>query len=60
MSKLVQGESQEKRIFNLAKRFVKELPNMTNEQLAIIHFEIWDEARKRASSIAELNKGEVA
>lgn len=48
---LVQPEGQDKSTFNAYKRFMKELPNFTDDQLAKAGFEVWDTAYQRASKI---------
>lgn len=48
MSKLKQAEGQDRNVFNALKRIVRDLPKLTDEQLAILHFETWHEARVRA------------
>jgi formate-dependent nitrite reductase cytochrome c552 subunit len=51
--KLVQGEGQDRNIFNNVKRTVRDIKQLTNEQLAVLHFESWHEARSRAAGIIE-------
>lgn len=48
MTKLVQGEGQDRNVFNTLKRTIRDLPKLTDEQLAILHFETWHNARIRA------------
>lgn len=49
MGKVKQAEGQDRNVFNSLKRVIRDLSKMDNEQLAILHFETWDEARKRAN-----------
>lgn len=53
LDKIIQGEGQDRNVFNNFKRLVKSLGQLTNEQLALIHFEVWHEARLRAAAIEE-------
>lgn len=48
---LVMPEGQEKTTFNAYKRALKELPSLTDNQLAQLSFEVWNEAYQRADSI---------
>lgn len=48
MTKLVQAEGQDRNVFNTLKRTIRDLPQLTDEQLAILHFETWHNARIRA------------
>lgn len=47
MGKVKQFEGQDRNVFNTLKRVIRDLSKLDNEQLAILHFETWDEARKR-------------
>lgn len=49
---LVMPEGQDKSTFNAYKRIMKELPNLNDEQLAKLSFEVWDTAYQRADSVA--------
>lgn len=55
MSKIKQAEGQDRNVFNTAKRLIRDLNKLDNEQLAILHFEIWHEAQKRADTVREEN-----
>lgn len=44
---LKQADGQDRNVFNTLKRVIRDLSKLDNEQLAILHFETWDEARKR-------------
>lgn len=44
---LVKPNDQASTTFNAFKRFLKILPELTNEQLAISNFEVYHEAHKR-------------
>ncbi len=48
LKSLVQPEGQDRNVFNGFKRALKDLGQLTDEQLAILSFETWDEAHKRA------------
>lgn len=47
--KLVQPEGQDRNVFNNFKRTIRDLEKLTNEQLAVINFEVYHEARKRGA-----------
>lgn len=49
--KLEQGENQDRNVFNNLKRVIKNLGNLTNEQLVILNFECFHEARKRGATM---------
>lgn len=46
-----QPDGQDRNIFNNFKRVLKNINNLTDEQLAILHYESWHEASMRASGI---------
>lgn len=46
--KLVQGTDQDRNVFNTVKRVIRDIDLLTDEQIARLHFESWDAARKRA------------
>lgn len=46
---LVKPDDQDRNVFNTYKRFLKDLPKLTPEQLAILHFEVFHEARNRGA-----------
>lgn len=58
IKKLDKPEDQDQNVFNAFKRFLKILPDLTNEQLAIVSFETWDIAYQRSGKVLkdELNK----
>lgn len=47
--KLVQGADQDRNVFNTVKRVVRDIDLLTDEQIARLHFETWDCARRRAN-----------
>ena len=47
--KLVQPEGQDRNVFNNFKRCVRDIEKLTNEQLALMNFEVFHEARKRGA-----------
>lgn len=47
MGNLKQAEGQDRNVFNSLKRVIRDISKLDNEQLAALHFETWDEARKR-------------
>ncbi len=47
LGKIKQSEGQDRNVFNTLKRVIRDLSKLDNEQLAILHFETWDEVRKR-------------
>lgn len=47
--KVKQAEGQDRNVFNTLNRLLKNLGKLDNEQLAILNFEIWHEARKRGA-----------
>lgn len=51
--KLVKPENQDRNVFNAVKRIIRDLSKLDNKQLAILHFEIWHEAQKRADKVQE-------
>lgn len=51
--KLVKPENQDRNVFNAVKRIIRDLSKLDNEQLAVLHFEIWHEAQKRADKVQE-------
>lgn len=51
MNKVKQAEGQDRNVFNTLKRVIRDIAKLDNEQLAILHFESWHEARQRASGI---------
>lgn len=53
-----QPVGQDRNVFNTAKRFLRDLNKLDNKQLAILHFEIWHEAQKRADGVLADNKQE--
>jgi hypothetical protein len=53
ISKITQGEGQDRNVFNNFKRFIRDVSKLTNEQIALAHFETWHEARQRAADIQE-------
>lgn len=53
MSKIKQADGQDRNVYNTLKRVVRDLPKLDNEQLAILHFESWHEAQKRADKVQE-------
>lgn len=46
--KLLQAEGQDRNVFNTLKRVIRDIDKLTDEQIARLHFESWDEARRRA------------
>lgn len=46
-NKLKQPEGQDRNVFNGFKRTLRDISLLTDEQLAILHFETWHEARTR-------------
>lgn len=52
-SKIVQGEGQDRNVYNAVKRIVRDMSLLTNEQLAIIHYEAYHEAFKRSDKQQE-------
>lgn len=48
MTKLEQAEGQDRNVFNTLKRTIRDLDQLSDEQLAILHFETWHNARLRA------------
>lgn len=46
--KLVQAEGQDRNVFNTLKRVIRDIDKLTDEQIALLHFESWDAARRRA------------
>lgn len=49
MAAIKQGEGQDRNVFNTLKRVIRDLDKLTNEQLAVLNFEIYHEARKRGA-----------
>lgn len=47
--KLVQPDCQDKNVFNNFKRTLRDIDKLTNEQLALINFEVFHTARKRGA-----------
>lgn len=47
--KLVQPDGQERNVFNNFKRVIRDIEKLTNEQLAILNFELYHEARNRGA-----------
>lgn len=45
--KLVQAEGQDRNVFNTLKRVIRDIDKLTDEQIARLHFESWDAARRR-------------
>lgn len=45
--KVKQGEGQDRNVFNTLKRTLRDINLLTDEQLAIVSFEVWHEARIR-------------
>lgn len=45
---LVCPEGQDKTTFNAYKRIIKELDNLTNEQISGLHYLTWETAYKRS------------
>lgn len=43
-----QGDEQDRNVYNAYKRFIKLLPQMTDDQIASVHFESWNEAYMRS------------
>lgn len=43
-----QGEGQDRNVYNSYKRLIKNLPLLTADQIASIHFESWNEAYMRS------------
>lgn len=43
-----QGEGQDRNVYNAYKRFIKLLPDMTDDQIASVHYESWHEAYMRS------------
>lgn len=48
VDKLVKPESQDRNTFNTLKRLIKAMNELTDEQIAVLHFESWNEAYKRS------------
>lgn len=48
VAKLKKPEGQSDEVFKVYTDFLLTLPLLTNDQVASIHFESWDEARTRA------------
>lgn len=42
-------DGQDRNVFNNFKRALRDVPKLTNEQLALMNFEIFHEARKRGA-----------
>lgn len=54
ISKIQQGENQERKVFNTFKRVIRDINLLTDDQIALLHFESWDVAYKRSGKrIAE-------
>ena len=53
MNKIKQAEGQDRNVFNTAKRVLRDLDKLDNNQLAVLHFEMWHEAQKRADKVQE-------
>lgn len=47
--KLEQPDGQDRNVFNNFKRTYRDVSKLTNEQLALLNFEIFHEARKRGA-----------
>ena len=60
IKKLIKPEGQDTNVFNAFKRFLKITPQLTNEQLAMVSFETWDEAYNRSGKALDMAlKGEI-
>lgn len=53
MAKIRQSEGQDRNVFNTLKRVIRDISKLDNEQLAILHFETWHEAKSRGGKIEE-------
>lgn len=51
MGKIKQSEGQDRNVFNTLKRVIRDLSKLDNEQLAILHFETWHEAKTRSGNV---------
>lgn len=47
--KLVQPEGQDRNVFNNFKRVIRDIGKLTDEQLAVLNFELYHEARNRGA-----------
>lgn len=56
MAKIKQSEGQDRNVFNTLKRVIRDLSKLDNEQLAILHFETWHEAKTRGGREIEENE----
>lgn len=48
MKNLKQAEGQDRNVFNNLKRTVRDLSKLSDDQLAILHYETWHTAYMRA------------
>lgn len=46
--KLVQAEGQDRNVFNTLKRVIRDIGMLTDDQLAVLHYESWHEAYMRS------------
>lgn len=51
--KLVKPDGQDRNVFNNFKRLFNDVSKLTNEQLALLNFEVFHEARKRGAVVPE-------
>lgn len=42
------GEDQDRNVFNTLKRCLRDIDQLTDEQLAVLHFESWNVAYQRS------------
>lgn len=46
--KLKQGEGQDRNVYNGVKRVLRDISKLTDDQLAVLHYEAWHEAYMRS------------
>lgn len=48
VSKIKQGDDQDRNVFNTLKRVLRDISQLTDDQLAVLHYESWHEAYLRS------------
>lgn len=46
--KLKQGDGQDRNVYNGVKRVIRDISKLTDDQLAVLHYESWHEAYMRS------------